>query len=104
VAPRTIDEYVHWVVSEDVTLDKVDPEVKTQLETDYVQAIEDEITAALVNSLPEDKLDVAEKLLEHAPMPEVQDWMEEQVPDSKEIIAGILLRFRNNYLSANDVG
>jgi hypothetical protein len=104
VAPRSIDEYVRWVLSEDSSLDNVDPEVKKQLEDDYVQALDDQITAALVTALPEDQLDVVEKLLEHAPMPEVQDWIEAQIPDSKEIIAGILLRFRNEYLSSDDVG
>ena len=101
--PRSIDEFVHWVLSEDPTLDKVDAEVKKQLEAEYVSALEDEITAALVDALPTDKLEDAEKLLDHSPMSELQDWIEQQVPDTKEIIAGILLRFRNDYQSADDV-
>jgi hypothetical protein len=103
VAPRTIEEYVRWVLAEDHTLDGVDPEVKKQLEADYVQALETEITAALVNALPPDQLAYFEKMLEHSGINQVQGMIEEHVPDAQDIIAGILLRFRTEYLSADDV-
>ncbi|HUD11268.1 MAG TPA: hypothetical protein VMS08_02565 [Candidatus Saccharimonadia bacterium] len=101
--PRTIEEYVHWVLSDDPTLAKVDPAVIKRLEEDYVRALEDEITAALISSLPEDKLEDAEKLLDHSSVSDLKDWLEQQVPEMQDIISGILLQFKDDYLSANDV-
>jgi hypothetical protein len=102
VPPKSVEEYVHWVLSEDRSLEKVEPRVRKQLEADYVSALEDEINAAIISALPDAQLGDVEKLLEHAPMSEVQDWIEQQVPDARDIVAGVLLRFRNEYLSADN--
>lgn len=103
MAPQTVEEYVEWVLKDDASLASVDPEVKTQLVADYVQALEDEITAALIAAVPEAKLPELEELLDAQPGEAVQQWIEQQVPNSGDVIAGVLVRFRTNYLSADDV-
>ena len=103
MAPRTLEEYVHWVLSEDKTLDNLEPEVREQLEADYVHALEDEVTTALVAALPEEHLAELEKKLDDGKLDELQGWIEERVPGTGEIIATILVRFRNDYVSADDV-
>ena len=103
MAPETIEEYVHWVLAEDPTLKEVDPEVVKQLEADYVQGLETEITAALVAEVSSEQIPVLEKMLEHDPMSQIQEWIEHNVPNASDVVAGALLRFRANYMTGNDV-
>jgi hypothetical protein len=101
VPPKDLPGYVKWVLDQDKNLELVAPEVREQLEKDYVAALEVEINAAVLARLtPEQILDV-ERLLEGHGVDAVRDHIATMVPDLDNLIAGVLLKFRNEYLEGN---
>ena len=99
-APQDVTSFVSWVLAQDKNLELVDAEVVTQLQADYTKALEDEINAYIISQLGEDQQKHLESLMDSFGAKDVQDYVGLQIPDLKEQIAAILLRFRDNYLGA----
>lgn len=97
MAPKTLPEYVHWVMSEDPGLSGVPAQVKAQLAADYIDALEDEITAAILAELQAEKLPLLERMLDNSTRDEIQAWCAKEVPQLDEITSTVLVRFRREY-------
>jgi len=98
--PQTIDEFVTWVLDQDPSLEGIDPDVRQQLEADYVEAVDSRITRAIFDALTEDQVAEMGKLLDSASTAEVQDWVAQRVPNNSDIVAGVLLQWKDEYLGA----
>ncbi len=95
MTPTTLDEFVDCLLSKDCALDDIDPEVRQQLKVDYVQHLNGEIIRALLSALPESKLIEFERLVETSTDTQLQGWLEQHVPNTKEIIAGVMVEFES---------
>ena len=95
MTPMTLDEFVDGLLSKDRTLDDIELEVKLQLKADYVQHLNGEIMRALLSALPELKLIEFENLVDTSSDVQLVGWLEQHVPDAREVITGVLVKFAN---------
>ena len=83
---------------------QVDDEVKAQLESDLRSRLMDQIDQAVVEALPEDKVDGLNELLDkEASEEEIQQYIAASGVDVQRITTETMLRFRDLYLGPGDL-
>jgi hypothetical protein len=100
MAPKDLDQYVGWVLSQKPELEQVDPEVLKQLRQDLVVRLEDQINAAILAAMPPEQVPFLQQLLERSGQAEVEKFCRRYIPDLSELVAGVLVRFKVSYLGA----
>ncbi len=81
---------------------QVDDEVKAQLESDLGSQLMDQIDRAVIEALPEDKVDGLNELLDReAPEEEIQQYVATSGIDVQRITTETMLRFRDLYLGTS---
>jgi hypothetical protein len=95
--PDAIRTFVERLVAEK-GFSGLEPEVLEQIKKDLEDRVEDRVNAAILNSLPEDKLPEFERLLQEGSDEEIQQFCVAQVPDLESVIATTLISFRSTYL------
>lgn len=81
---------------------QVDDEVKAQLESDLGLQLMDQIDRAVIEALPEDKVDGLNELLDReAPEEEIQQYVATSGIDVQRITTETMLRFRDLYLGTS---
>lgn len=98
--PKDIDGYVAWVLGQDESLKLVDEDVKLQLCDDYSKALVGEVNAMIISRLGNEQLGQLEDLLDRSGSLASQEFIQKNIPDLEEAVAGVLVRFRNNYLGS----
>lgn len=81
----------------------VDADVRSQLEEDLRTRLMDQIDQAVVEALPDDKIDGLNELLDHeASDDEVRQYIAHSGVDVQRVTTETMLRFRDLYLGAAD--
>ncbi len=100
MVPKDLDEYVGWVLSQKPGLKDVEPDVLDQLKNNFISSLEDQINAAVLASMNEQQVDELEKLLDTSDPAAVKNFTQTAVPQTSEIVAEILLKFKTDYVGA----
>lgn len=98
--PQDLPSYVTWVIDQKPELRDTPAEVKTALHQQLQERLENLINMAILAALPTDQIPHFERLLAHSGQDEIQQFCQEQIPDMEELVAGVLVQFRNEYLGA----
>ena len=78
----------------------VEPEVLIEVKNDLRVRAEDRINASILASLPPDKLEEFERLLDGATDEEIQQFCQSNIADYDQVVAAALVGFRDTYLNA----
>lgn len=82
---------------------QVSDEVKAQLESDLGSQLMDQIDRAVIEALPEEKIDGLNELLDReAPEEEIQQYVAASGVDVQRITTETMLRFRDLYLGPDN--
>lgn len=95
---NNITEYVDRLVLEK-GFGAEDPEVLAQIKKDITDRIEDRVNAVIATNIPPEKLDDFTALLDTGSEETIREFVQKEVPDIEERIAGELLVFKSEYLS-----
>ncbi len=98
--PKDLPSYVTWVVDQKPELRATPQEIKDELYPELQGRLEALINTAVLAALPQDQLAHFERLLEHGSQKDIQEFCHQAVPNMDEIVARILVQFRNEYLGA----
>lgn len=96
--PKDIEEYVAWVLNQKPGFDQVDKEVQAEMKKLYVDSLQDQINAAILKAMPADKMAEFDRLLSGDNKEAVQLFCDANIPDLKEIIASVLINFKEVYV------
>ena len=96
---QVLEQFVSRLV-EEKGFPELEPEVLQQIKADLGERAENRIHAAILEHMPEGRLEEFEKKLDMGNAEEVQTFCRENVPDFDEVVAGALMDFRRVYLSA----
>ena len=96
--PKDIPSYVAWVLDQKPELDNTPAEVKAELKQNLTDRLERLINTAIAAQIPKAKLDEFDALLVDGDEAKIQKFIHQQVPNVDELIAEILISFRNDYL------
>jgi len=78
----------------------VDDEVRAQLEQDLRTRLMDQIDRAIIERVPEDKIDGLNELLDkQVPEEEIRQYVTESGVDTKQVTLETMVRFRDLYLT-----
>jgi hypothetical protein len=77
----------------------MDSSAKDIMRADLLERLEDRINAVILASLPGEKIEDFEKVLDNGDDRAVQEFCRTAIPDLNEKIAAELLRFRSLYIS-----
>jgi hypothetical protein len=80
-------------------LTNLEPTVLQQLKIDLKKRVEDRINISILNNLPKDKVKIFEELLDKATDNEIQDYIQQNIPNLEQVLAGELMQFRRVYLN-----
>jgi hypothetical protein len=81
----------------------VDEDVRAQLEDDLKNRLMDQIDRAVVEAMPEEKVDGLNELLDaEAPEDQVQQYIAQSGVDVQRVTLETMLRFRELYLGATE--
>ena len=82
---------------------QVSDEVKAQLESDLRSRLMDQIDQAVIEALPDDKIDGLNELLDREPSEEeIQQYVATSGVDVQRVTTETMLRFRDLYLGPGD--
>ena len=95
---QNIEEFIDRLVQEK-GFDHKDPEVVTQIKADLLESVGDSINAMIMEHMPEQKMREFEAILDTKDEAKITTYIREQIPDIDEKTAGVLLAFKNTYLS-----
>lgn len=93
-----LEAFVKRLMAEKYSAD-LDPELAQQIQADLLHQAEERIKAAIFASIPADKLDEFDRLLDGQDDETVQQFVAEAVPDLAEVTAQALFELRASYLS-----
>lgn len=98
--PSDLPSYVRWVIDQKPELRDTPEDIKAELQVQLEDRLESLVNAALLAELPESEVTHFEKVLLHSTDEQVQQYIANTIPNSEEIVARVLLQFRNEYLGA----
>jgi len=102
MAGDQLDQFILDIL-EQKQLPGITPEVKAQLVTDLKQRLLDQIDRAIIDALPDDKMDQFNDLLDNsADDAQVQEFMVSAGVDVKQVAIDTMLRFRSLYLGTRE--
>lgn len=96
LADENIKQYVDLLVAEKKF--EVETEVLEQIKADLVKRLESIINTVILASLPKEKLEEFDVLLEKGAGEEVSKFCEENIPNLQEVVTNELINFRKAYL------
>lgn len=96
--PKDLPSYVSWVIDQKPELKETPDDIKVVLKRQLEERLENLVNAALLAELPPEELEHFDKLLGHGTEKQIQDFISTNIPNSEEVVAGVLVRFRNEYL------
>lgn len=98
--PQDLPSYVEWIVDQKPELRDTPADVKQALQQQLQERLQNLINVAILAALPPDEVPHFERLLAHSGQDEIQRFCQEAIPNLEELVAGVLVRFRNEYLGA----
>lgn len=98
LAKKNLDEFINEIIKEKNVTD-LSPEVVEQLRSDLRDRLEDRINAAILDKVPEEKLEEFENLLDGQDQGKLQEFISAIIPDLDVVVSLELLSFRKLYLS-----
>ena len=98
--PKDLPSYVKWVIDQKPELKNTPEDVKVELQSQLEDRLDDLINAAIIENLPDSELDYFQHLLNNGTDQQIQDFCQQNIPDMDEVVAGVLIQFRNDYLGA----
>jgi len=93
----SLDEFIDKLIAEK-SFENIDGETMAQMKEDLMSRIEDRINAAILEAMPEDKLEDFNKILDSGTPENIQKFTQENIPNAEEVIAKALVSFRERYL------
>jgi hypothetical protein len=101
--PQTIEDFVDQLIAKKDFPD-LTPDVKKELKRDLLQRIDSFINARLVAALSDQDVLAFEQLLKDGKSDsEIQQFMQEKIPDLTSLLTQILLEFKGIYLGTTPV-
>jgi hypothetical protein len=85
---------------EEKKFENLDEDVLEQIKTDLLERVEDAINVAILESMPPEKMEEFDQMLDGAEMDEVQKFCQASIPDFENVIAAALMKFRSIYLNS----
>lgn len=79
----------------------VDLKVREQLVSDLEARLMDQINRAIVNAVPEEKMDEFERLASDAKDEDIQKFLVDNGVDTQKIASAVMILFKDAYLGAN---
>jgi hypothetical protein len=95
-----MDQYVNQLLKDQGVPENLDPEVRQQLIAELNGRISDFINRRLVDSMSDEALPPFEAMLDQQPVDQqqVQQYINEHVPNMNDVVTKALLEFRTIYL------
>lgn len=98
---QELDQFVGSIIDEK-KLEGITDEVRTQLVSDMRDRLLDQINRALIEALPEEKVDELNEMLERdATDDELQTFIGASGVNAQEVAARTMVTFRNLYIGAS---
>ncbi len=95
-----LDKFINQILDQK-KLPNLSEEVRAQLVSDMGERLIDQVDRAIINALPEDKIDELNNLIESgADEPTLQKYIAESGVDIKDITIKTMLLFRDLYIEA----
>lgn len=98
--PKDIDGFVDWVLDQKPAMKDLEPDIRNQIKSDFVDLLGDQINAEILARMPEDKLDEFDTILSSKDGVAAQAFCQEHVPGMSEIVAQVLVDFKLKYVGA----
>jgi len=96
--PQEIRSFLEGLIN-DAGIMTLDDSEREELITELFARLDSFITATIIDSLPQDKVDEFIKMSESArPQAELQAYLNEHVPNSQEVFQNAFVQFRTMYL------
>lgn len=96
--PKDIPSYVRWVMDQRAELKDTPEDIKKEMRIQLEDRLETLVNSALLAELPPDQLEHFDSLLAHGTEQQVQDFIDQNVPNKEEVVARVLVGFRNEYV------
>lgn len=96
--PKDLPSYVEWVIEQKPELRDTPADVKAELKTQLQERVENLINSALLAAMPADVVPNFERILVDGNERDIDSFISRTVPQKEEIIAQVLLQFRNDYI------
>lgn len=77
-----------------------DEDVMEELRADLAERVQNRVNLSLVKSLPVEKLEEANELMDSADDEAMQAFFAKHIPNLDQVIAGELIAFRSTYLGS----
>lgn len=99
MADRELDQFIYTMLDAK-QLPGITNEVRAQLVTDLKQRLLDQVNRALIDALPEDKIELFDHLLDDPDISDaqIQQFIVEAGVDVKQITTATMLRFYDLYV------
>lgn len=96
---NTLEVFVDRLI-EEKGLEYLDEEIRAQMKSDLLERVEDRINASILEHMPPEALEEFEKFLDaDTSDEEMQVFVAKKIPNMEEMLATVLLEFRQTYLS-----
>lgn len=84
---------------EEKNYQNLDQETAKQMKADLLDRVQDRINVAMLASIPPERVEFFEKLLQRGDSAEVQAFCQRNIPDLDNVVARELIEFRKTYLN-----
>ena len=98
MGPKDLKSYVSWVIDQKPELKDTPADVKAELQKQFEERLENLVNAAILAEVPESELEHFQRLLNHGTEEDIQKFCDQVVPNLDEVVARVLVQFRNEYL------
>lgn len=96
--PVGLDQFIDKLIEEKKFVN-LDSEVLAQIKKDLSVRLEERINLAILENMPETKLRSFDEVLDTADPDQVNQFVENNISDIDQVIAGALMSFRSAYLN-----
>lgn len=99
--PTDLGQYVAWIIEQKPEMRETPADVKRELQDQLEERLEQVINMALLANMPKGEFENFEKLLDNGSQEEIEKFVADKIPNMNEIIAKVLVDFREQYLGSS---
>lgn len=98
IAPGQAMEIFVEDIMEEKGFENLEPEILLEIKKDLLSRLEDYINIAVLDHMPEDKIEEFDKLLDQDDPIAVQNFCQKYIPDLQNFVTQAMANFRSSYL------